>query len=152
MTIRLLACLSVAALLCGPAHAPAREKPKPKVYVILWFDTEDYILPASDDAALRVADWLSKEGVPVEQWRILKILSDGNGHSMGELAEAVLLNHPTLTKMIDRMVVPLFNRVPGVGGTADPFDGFIRKNQWCSSYANRARSATGIMCAQPHRR
>ena len=47
---------------------------------------------------------LSREGVPVEQWRILKVLSDGNGHSMGELAEAVLLNHPTLTKMIDRMV------------------------------------------------
>jgi DNA-binding MarR family transcriptional regulator len=47
---------------------------------------------------------LSKEGVPVEQWRILKVLSDGNGHSMGELADAVLLNHPTLTKMVDRMV------------------------------------------------
>ncbi|MDQ8730486.1 MarR family transcriptional regulator [Bradyrhizobium sp. LHD-71] len=47
---------------------------------------------------------LRKEGIPVEQWRILKILSDGNGHSMGELADAVLLNHPTLTKMVDRMV------------------------------------------------
>jgi DNA-binding MarR family transcriptional regulator len=47
---------------------------------------------------------LSTEGVPVEQWRILKVLSDGQGHSMGDLAEAVLLNHPTLTKMIDRMV------------------------------------------------
>ena len=47
---------------------------------------------------------LSTEGVPVEQWRILKVLSDGNGHSMGELADAVLLNHPTLTKIIDRMV------------------------------------------------
>lgn len=44
------------------------------------------------------------EGVPVEQWRILKVLSDGKGHSMGDLAEAVLLNHPTLTKMVDRMV------------------------------------------------
>ena len=44
------------------------------------------------------------EGVPVERWRILKVLSDGKGHSMGELAEAVLLNHPTLTKMVDRMV------------------------------------------------
>jgi MarR family transcriptional regulator, organic hydroperoxide resistance regulator len=42
--------------------------------------------------------------VPVEQWRILKVLSDGNGRSMGELAEAVLLRHPTLTKNIDRMV------------------------------------------------
>jgi MarR family transcriptional regulator, organic hydroperoxide resistance regulator len=47
---------------------------------------------------------LSTEGVPVEHWRILKVLSDGSGHSMGELAEAVLLNHPTLTKMVDRMV------------------------------------------------
>jgi DNA-binding MarR family transcriptional regulator len=47
---------------------------------------------------------LAKEGVPVEQWRILKVLSDGNGRSMGELAEAVLLNHPTLTKILDRMV------------------------------------------------
>ncbi len=47
---------------------------------------------------------LSTEGVPVEQWRILKVLSDGEGHSMGDLADAVLLNHPTLTKMIDRMV------------------------------------------------
>lgn len=45
-----------------------------------------------------------KEGVPVEQWRILKVLSDGKSHSMGELAEAVLLNHPTLTKIVDRMV------------------------------------------------
>jgi hypothetical protein len=34
-----------------------------KVYVVLWFDTEDYILPASDDAALRVADFLSQEKV-----------------------------------------------------------------------------------------
>src|ERR1700731_4373905 len=36
---------------------------KAKVYVILWFDTEDYILPASDDAALKVADFLTKEKV-----------------------------------------------------------------------------------------
>lgn len=31
--------------------------------MILWFDTEDYILPASDDAALRLATWLSGQGV-----------------------------------------------------------------------------------------
>ena len=47
---------------------------------------------------------LRAEGIPVEQWRILKVLSDGNGRSMGDLAEAALLNHPTLTKTIDRMV------------------------------------------------
>ena len=44
------------------------------------------------------------EGVPVEQWRILKLLAEKNGRSMGDLAEAALLNHPTLTKTIDRMV------------------------------------------------
>jgi hypothetical protein len=38
-------------------------EPAAKVYVILWFDTEDYLLPASDDAALHVAEFLSGEGV-----------------------------------------------------------------------------------------
>jgi hypothetical protein len=33
------------------------------VYVTLWFDTEDYIEPASDDAALRLALELEKRGV-----------------------------------------------------------------------------------------
>jgi DNA-binding MarR family transcriptional regulator len=44
------------------------------------------------------------EGVPVEQWRILKLLVENNGRSMSDLTQAALLNHPTLTKMIDRMV------------------------------------------------
>src|SRR5262249_1424139 len=34
-----------------------------KVYVVLWFDTEDYILPASDDAALRLATFLKGQGI-----------------------------------------------------------------------------------------
>ena len=33
------------------------------VYVVLWFDTEDYIEPAADDAALRLATDLDKLGV-----------------------------------------------------------------------------------------
>ena len=33
------------------------------VYVVLWFDTEDYIEPASDDAALRIAHDLAGLGV-----------------------------------------------------------------------------------------
>ena len=45
-----------------------------------------------------------REGVPVEQWRILKLLAEKNGRPMSELTQAALLNHPTLTKMIDRMV------------------------------------------------
>src|SRR5439155_4093380 len=57
---RLLAAIVVVAWTAAPARAA--EVPA-KVYVILWFDTEDYILPASDDAALHVADWLSREGI-----------------------------------------------------------------------------------------
>src|SRR5437660_2046563 len=56
--------LPVLILLLFVATSPARAADsKAKVYVVLWFDTEDYILPASDDAALRVADFLMKEGV-----------------------------------------------------------------------------------------
>src|SRR5574337_868602 len=36
---------------------------KPPVYVVLWFDTEDYMEPAADDAALRIATELEKLGV-----------------------------------------------------------------------------------------
>lgn len=34
-----------------------------KIHVLLWFDTEDYLLPASDDAALRLADFLSRQKI-----------------------------------------------------------------------------------------
>lgn len=57
---RLLPVLAVVLLLGGPS--PAAD-PKPVVSVVLWFDTEDYILPASDDAALKVADWLTKADI-----------------------------------------------------------------------------------------
>jgi hypothetical protein len=33
------------------------------VYVVLWFDTEDYVDPIADDAALRIADDLTAAGV-----------------------------------------------------------------------------------------
>jgi hypothetical protein len=34
-----------------------------RVEVILWFDTEDYLLPADDDAAKRLAEMLSERGI-----------------------------------------------------------------------------------------
>lgn len=52
----------------------------------------------------QLAEHFRDEGVPIEYWRILQALVDGHGHSMGELAGAALMNHPTLTKTIDRMV------------------------------------------------
>lgn len=39
-----------------------------------------------------------------EQWRILRLLGDEEGFSMGELAEGALMNGPALTKCIDKLV------------------------------------------------
>lgn len=47
---------------------------------------------------------LGDEDFTEEHWRILLVLSDGKGHSMGELAEQVLLNGPALTNNIDKLV------------------------------------------------
>lgn len=44
-------------------HAAEKKSP-PRIDVILWFDTEDYLLPASDDAAKRVAELLTQRNVP----------------------------------------------------------------------------------------
>ncbi|HZT83489.1 MAG TPA: hypothetical protein VFA26_24880 [Gemmataceae bacterium] len=57
-----LVCLALVLLAACPVRSKAADAP-PRVYVVLWFDTEDYLLPASDDAALRVANFLTKEGV-----------------------------------------------------------------------------------------
>ncbi|TNE37625.1 MAG: MarR family transcriptional regulator [Alphaproteobacteria bacterium] len=53
---------------------------------------------------LKLEKQLRLEGVQVEHWRILEVLSDEKGRSMGDLAEIVLMNHPALTKMLDKMV------------------------------------------------
>jgi MarR family transcriptional regulator, organic hydroperoxide resistance regulator len=53
---------------------------------------------------LGLAQSIAAEDVTEEHWRILQLLSDEQGRSMGELAELVLLNHPALTKNIDKLV------------------------------------------------
>jgi DNA-binding MarR family transcriptional regulator len=53
---------------------------------------------------LGLAQSIAAEEVSEEHWRILQVLSDEKGRSMGDLAELVLLNHPTLTKNIDKLV------------------------------------------------
>ncbi len=53
---------------------------------------------------LSLAQSIADEEVNEEHWRILQALSNEQGRSMGELAEVVLLNHPALTKNIDKLV------------------------------------------------
>ncbi|MHB8520539.1 MAG: hypothetical protein ACYDH9_07260 [Limisphaerales bacterium] len=55
-----------ASLLLVLALAPrllAADAPRPEINVILWFDTEDYLLPASDDAAKHLAEMLTQRGI-----------------------------------------------------------------------------------------
>lgn len=40
----------------------------------------------------------------IEAWRILETLETGQRLTMGQLADVVLMNPPTLTKLVDRMV------------------------------------------------
>jgi DNA-binding MarR family transcriptional regulator len=47
---------------------------------------------------------LENEHCTVEEWRVLTILSDGQGHIMTEIADFAMLPAPTLTKLMDRMV------------------------------------------------
>jgi MarR family transcriptional regulator, organic hydroperoxide resistance regulator len=64
-----------------------------------------YLLSEAERQVNRqLATGLAAEGVSVEHWRIMRALSDGHGHSMTDLAEAVLMAHPTLTKAVDRLV------------------------------------------------
>jgi hypothetical protein len=39
------------------------QAPNPPVFVTLWFDTEDYILPQDDDATKRLAEMLTEQGI-----------------------------------------------------------------------------------------
>lgn len=47
---------------------------------------------------------LSTEGLTIDQWRTLDLLADGEGHPMSELAGALVVPGPTLTKIMDRLV------------------------------------------------
>ncbi|MDV7218860.1 MarR family winged helix-turn-helix transcriptional regulator [Streptomyces prunicolor] len=51
----------------------------------------------------RLTTVLQSAGSSIEQWRVLSVLADNQGHTMTELAECALLPAPTLTKVVDRM-------------------------------------------------
>ena len=49
-------------------------------------------------------DRLRPGGVPIEQYRILEVLDANEPAAMGEIAQQSLIEAPTLTKIIDKMV------------------------------------------------
>jgi DNA-binding MarR family transcriptional regulator len=52
----------------------------------------------------RLSRSIGREGVTSDHWRVLRHLADEAGHTMGEIAERLEMNPPTLTKLVDRMV------------------------------------------------
>jgi DNA-binding MarR family transcriptional regulator len=51
-----------------------------------------------------VAADLQREGVTLEQWRVLSSLDGREGRAMNEIASDALVPPPTLTKVVDRLV------------------------------------------------
>ena len=52
----------------------------------------------------RLTTELRTVGLSLDAWLVLNMLVTEGGRSMGEIAEALVLNLPTATKLIDRMV------------------------------------------------
>ena len=52
----------------------------------------------------RVQSVLDEFDCSVEAWRVLDLLSDGQGHNMTALADHAFLPAPSLTKLIDQLV------------------------------------------------
>lgn len=73
----------------------------------------DYLAHLLAQANRRLNKQLSDEGVPLDQWRILRVLHESDGLTMRALADAVTLNRPTMTKVVDKLVADaLAYRIP----------------------------------------
>ena len=66
----------------------------------------------------RISVALQAEGMSLEQWRVLSLLSDGAGHTMSDIARHVLLPAATLTRVIDRLVEVTWSTAGGTSVTA----------------------------------
>lgn len=58
-----LLCMLIFGRVLSNRVAAAEKTTSTRIDVILWFDTEDYLLPASDDSAKRLAELLTKRGI-----------------------------------------------------------------------------------------
>lgn len=64
-----------------------------------------YLLTRAERLAVRrVQSVLDEFDCSVEAWRVLGLLSDGQGHNMTALADHAFLPAPSLTKLVDQLV------------------------------------------------
>lgn len=159
---------SLAVSLPGPLKA-APPLASPRVDVILWFDTEDYLLPASDDSAKRLAGMLTERGIhatfkvvgekarTLERRGRLDVIAALRQHAIGYHANFHSV-HPTPTEyladcdLLDGMSE--FARREG-GGAADVRRIFNVPTLACygqpgSSWAPEAIASLGQIGVAPH--
>lgn len=58
---------------------------------------------ASHLASKRFYQALKRHGIPVREWRVLAALSDNDGMALGELAEIILVEQSSTSRLIERM-------------------------------------------------
>ena len=51
-----------------------------------------------------LSERMKKHKIQIEAWRVLECLDAGQRLTMGDLAKQALINPPTLSKLVDRMV------------------------------------------------
>src|SRR3954471_4212201 len=159
----------VALLVLGRFGSAAENKESARVDVILWFDTEDYLLPADDDASKRLAEMLTSKGVRAtfkvvgEKARVLEqrgrkdVIDALKKHDIGYHANYHSV-HPTPSeyladcRLLDGMEE--FIRREG-GGAADVRRIFDRDALACygqpgSSWGSQTIAALGQIGVAPH--
>jgi DNA-binding MarR family transcriptional regulator len=76
------------------------QKPPPPVRSFITYS----LAAAHQRIDRKIGKRLKSMGMQIETWRVLHTLRTDDTHSMGALAEVVLMNPPSLTKLVDRMV------------------------------------------------
>ncbi len=59
---------------------------------------------AERQVARQLEPVLAEDQLTVDRWRVLDLLADGEGHAMFEIATAIAVPGPSLTKIVDRLV------------------------------------------------
>ena len=166
-------CLRLAVLLLAWGFPPARlfaaQAQTPRVNVILWFDTEDYLLPADDDACLCLARMLTERHIRAtfkvvgEKARVLErrgrrdVIAALKKHDIGYHANFHSV-HPTPSEyeadcgLLDGMAEFIRREGPGA---ADVRRVFGKKTLVCygqpgSSWASQAIAALPEIGVAPH--
>lgn len=83
----------------GPGTAtPLRRLPEPALPLAEMLSRVEHLV------SRRVEQALGPDGPSLDQWRVLRLLADGDGHPMTGIATRIGVPAPTLTKIVDRLV------------------------------------------------